>query len=103
MSKQKKKLPIEWDENERERFKDLIKDIKKRSVNLAQLIKDEVKENIERVRQNPHIFEKDSLKEDNDGSFRKFNAIHIRIVYKIDSDRIIIARVRHASSEPVEY
>lgn len=103
MAKQKKELPIEWDINEKERFKELIKDIKKRSEPLAQRIKDKVKENLNHVKQNPQIFEADPLKENNDGSFRKFTAIQIRIVYKIDPDKIIIARVRHAASEPTEY
>ena len=103
MAKQKKELPIEWDINEKERFKELVKDIKKRSENLAQRIKDKVKENLNHVKQNPNIFEADQLKVDNDGSYRKFTAIHIRIVYKIDPDKIIIARVRHAASEPTEY
>ncbi len=103
MSRIKRELPIEWDINERELFKGLIKDIKKRSENLALTIKERVKENLDHIKQNPHIFEADSLKADNDGSYRKFTAIHIRVVYKIDSDRIIIVRVRHASSEPIEY
>ncbi len=62
-----------------------------------------MKENLDHIQQNPKIFEADPLKENNDGSFRKFTAIHIRIVYKIDSHVIIIARVRHAASEPTEY
>ena len=103
MAKQKKELPIEWDINERERFKELIKDIKKRSENLAQRIKDKVKENLNHVKQNPEMFEADILKTGNDGSYRKFTALHIRVVYKIDTDKIIIARVRHSSSEPTEY
>jgi|ERR1019366_384486 mRNA-degrading endonuclease RelE of RelBE toxin-antitoxin system len=103
MAKQKKELPIEWDINERERFKEFIKDIKKRSKNLAQRIKDKVKENLNHIKQNPEMFEADILKTDNDGSYRKFTALHIRVVYKIDTDKIIIARVRHSSSEPTEY
>ena len=103
MANKKQELAIEWDINEQERFKELIKDIKKRSENLSQRIKDRVKENINLIKQNPLLFESDMLKIDNDGSFRKFNAIHIRIVYKIDSDKIIIVRVRHSASEPTEY
>ncbi|CAN5412985.1 hypothetical protein BH10BAC1_BH10BAC1_06070 [soil metagenome] len=103
MAKKKTELPIEWDENEKERFKELIKDIKKRSEHLAKRIKDKVKENLNHVKLNPIMFEADSLKTENDGTFRKFTAIHIRVVYKIDQDRIIIARVRHASSEPTDY
>ena len=103
MAKQKKELPIEWDINERDRFKELIKDIKKRSENLAQRIKDKVKENLNHIKQNPEMFEADSLKTDNDGSYREFNAILVRVVYKIEPNKIIIARVRHSSGEPTEY
>lgn len=103
MAKQKKELPIECDINERDRFKELIKEIKKRSENLAQRIKDKVKENIDHIKQNPEMFEADILKIDNDGSYRKFNAILIRVVYKIDTNKIIIARIRHSAREPAEY
>ncbi|MBP9068408.1 MAG: type II toxin-antitoxin system RelE/ParE family toxin [Bacteroidia bacterium] len=103
MVKHKKELPIEWDINEREQFKELIKSIKNRSERLAQRIKEEVKRNLDHVKQNPKIFEADTLKTDNDGSYRKFTTILIRISYKIDSDKIIIARVRYAASEPIDY
>lgn len=49
------------------------------------------------------MFEADILKIDNDNSFRKFTAIYIKMVYKIDPDKIIIVRVSHAASEPNEY
>lgn len=103
MAKLKRELPIEWDLNERERFKELIRDIKKRSESLAQRIKDKLKENLIIIKQNPQIFEADLLKEDNDGSFRKFSVIQIRVIYKIETDKIIIVRVRHSASEPKEY
>ncbi len=103
MARPKSNLPIEWDINEKEEFKALIKDIKKRSEPLAQRIKDKVRENLNHIKLNPQIFEADPLKTFNDGSYRKFTAIHIRIAYKIDPDRIIISRVRHAASEPSEY
>jgi plasmid stabilization system protein ParE len=103
MANRKSELPIVWDTSERERLKELVKDIKKRSKNLAQRIKDRIGENLNLVQQNPKIFQADSLKENNDGTFRRFTAIHIIIVYKIDPDKIIIVRVRHAASEPKEY
>lgn len=99
----RKQIPVEWDINERERFKELIKDIKKRSEHLAERIKIKVKESLDFIKENPYIYEADTLKTDNDGSYRKFTAIQIRVVYKIDDDKIIIVRVRHAESEPTEY
>jgi mRNA-degrading endonuclease RelE of RelBE toxin-antitoxin system len=103
MSKGKRHFQIEWDINEQERLKDLIKDIKRRSVHLSRFIRDKIKENISLIEQNPYLFEKDTFKTNNDGSYRKFTAIHIRIVYKIDTDKIIIVRVRYATSEPTSY
>lgn len=99
MTRPRKQLPIEWDIKEKEHFRELLTEIRSRSERLAQHIKDKVKENLYHIKQNPRCFEADPLKEDNDGSFRKFTAIHIRIVYKIDPDRITIARVRHAASD----
>ena len=104
MAKQKKELPIEWDINERDRFKEIIKDTKKnRSENLAQLIKSRVKENLNHIKQKPEMFEADILKVGNDGSYRKFTAFLIKVVYKIEIDKIIIARIRYSASEPTEY
>lgn len=103
MAKKRKELPIEWDVNERERFKELVLEIKKRCEKLAQQIKDKIKQNLHLIKQNPFIFEEDVLKIDNDDSFRKFTVIYVKVVYKVDADKIIIARVRHATSEPTEY
>jgi mRNA-degrading endonuclease RelE of RelBE toxin-antitoxin system len=99
----KKALSVEWDINEFQRFKELIKEIKKRSENLSQKIRQKVKDNLTVIKKQPYIFEADPLKVDNDGSFRKFTAVQIRVVYKIESDKIIIVRIRHALSEPTDY
>jgi plasmid stabilization system protein ParE len=103
MANRKSELPIVWDTNERERLKELVEDIKKRSENLAKPVKDRIRENLNLVQQNPKIFQVDSLKQNNDGTFKRFTAIHIIIVYKIDPDKIIIVRVRHSASEPKAY
>ena len=103
MTKQVKALAIEWDINEKERFKELIINIKNRSESLSQSIKNEVKQNLILIQKSPKIFEADNLKSDNDDSYRKFTVKYVRIVYKIESNKIIIARVRHSSSEPAEY
>lgn len=104
MGKQKRKsYTIDWDVNEKERFKELIQQIKKRSANLAQHIKDGIRENLNRSMQRPRMFPADPLKEDNDGTFRYFSVIQIKIVYKIDGNRIIIVRVRHSASDPSDY
>jgi plasmid stabilization system protein ParE len=62
MANRKSELPIVWDTNERERLKELVEDIKKRSENLAKRVKDRIRENLNLVQQNPKIFQADSLK-----------------------------------------
>lgn len=103
MGKLKRALPVVWDISEKERLKELIKSIKKRSVDLADRIREELRSDLQRIQQNPYIFEADPLKENNDGDFRKFNVLQLRITYKIDPDKIIILRVRHAASEPIDF
>jgi len=103
MANKKSTFSIEWDINEKERFKELIKNVSKRSKELSKKMKEKVKQNLLLISENPKIFEEDSHKTNNDGSFRKFQAIQIRIVYKIENDMIIIVRVRHARTEPKEY
>lgn len=103
MAKKKVELPIEWDINEKERFKEIIQNIKERSPFLAQKIKDKIKKNLINIKAHPLMFEADNLKINKDKTFRKFTVIHIRLVYKIELDKIIIARVRYATSEPTEY
>ena len=98
-----RELPIIWDTEEFLNFKKLIADIKKRSARLAKHIQADIKGKIKLISKTPYIYEADSLKHNNDGTFRKFTSIHIRIVYKIDIDKIIILRVRHSASEPQNY
>ncbi|MGL4595993.1 MAG: type II toxin-antitoxin system RelE/ParE family toxin [Bacteroidia bacterium] len=99
----KRKIPVVWDIQEKIYFKELILEIKSRSENLATQIKERVRESIEQIQYYPMLFEVDSLKVNNDGSYRKFVAIHIRITYKIEPDKIIIVRIRHSASEPLDY
>ena len=103
MAKRVITYPIVWDINEKEHFKEIIIEIRKRSPYLAEQIKEGVRKNIAIIKKNPFIFEADRLKIDNDKTYRKFNVIHIRFVYKIENERLIFVRVRYSSCEPLDY
>lgn len=51
----------------------------------------------------PEIYPKDKYKKDNDGSYRAYEVLRYRIVYRVLDDTIRILRVRHTSREPLDY
>lgn len=96
---------VVWDEEAKQHFKKLLREIKIKSPRLAELIKSGILERITHATIFPNAFEKDGYKTDNDGSYRKIFFIHLRLIYKIDKKnrRLIIVRVRHAASEPINH
>jgi len=96
---------ILWDEIELQNLENLLQEIQERSPNLANEIKQLLKEKLIQIINYPYSCEKDSYKVNNDGSYRKTSIIHIRLVYKIETstNQIYCVRVRHAASEPKDY
>ncbi len=85
-------------------MKELIEHLSERySPMFIKLIKDEIEKNTKLISLRPRIFPQDILKVNNDGNYRYFNIPAIRVAYKIESNRIIVLRVRHQSQEPVAY
>ena len=84
-------------------FIDILDYIKIDSPANAIYVKNRVLKIIYSICLNPKMFREDELKTNNDGTFRVFNKDRIRISYKIESNSIIIARVRHSSQEPKFY
>ncbi len=68
----KSKFTVIWDDAEKIRFKEIIKDIRKRSDSLAEYIKSEISDRIEKIKFHPELFEMDANKAENDGNYRKF-------------------------------
>jgi len=98
-----KKLSILWDDKAKEEFKKELKYIRKSSSQGADSIKQEILETIKNLPNAPKAFEEDSLKMNNDGSYRRFFVYSYRIAYRITEDAILILRIRHTSREPLEY
>lgn len=69
----------------------------------AIIVKEAILDRVAQLVQHPAMYEKDSLCDNNDGSFRAFTIYHYRITYLISNHEIIILRIRHTSREPEEY
>lgn len=98
-----RKLPIHWNNNEYNRLLELLYAISLRSEPLAIRINRKLIENFRLIETNPFIFEAERLKLNNDGSYRKFTVILVRISYKVEKNHIRVVRVRHTASEPREF
>jgi plasmid stabilization system protein ParE len=51
----------------------------------------------------PEKYPVDKYKKDNDGSFRAYEMYRYRITYQLNSDTIIIVRIRHTKMNPVQF
>ena len=96
-------LCVLWDDRAKAELKKELKRIRKESAQGAETVKCKIFETAKRLPDNPFAFEEDSLKLDNDGSYRRFTAFSYRVVYKITDSAIWILRIRHTSREPLEY
>lgn len=98
-----KQIEIFWDIEAKNNLKEILIYIRKDSSEGARLVRDKIMDTIKLLPSNPEIFKTDSLKHNNDGSFRVFYAYSYRVVYKISGKSIYILRIRHTSREPLEY
>ena len=104
MAARRKTLKVVWDITAQARLKGIIDALAERySAKFIEHIKAEIERHTLYVGRQPKMFPIDSLKTNNDGSYRYFIIPAIRIAYKIEPDIIIILRVRHQSHEPLEY
>ena len=94
---------VRWDTKAFRNFIDILDYININSPSNAVRVKNRVLKSINSICLNPEMFREDELKTNNDGKFRVFNKDSIRISYKIESDSIIITRVRHSGQEPKFY
>ena len=99
----RKKLRIIWDKQASNHLKDIYDYISADSVQSAKTVKGKILSTIRKLPENPYIFEKDRLKENNTGAYRAFTVYSYRIAYKITDNFIQILRIRHTSREPLEY
>jgi len=97
----KKSLKIIWDKKALEELETILEYISKESKAGARIVKTAIIETIKALKKQPYIFNVDTLKENNDNSYRAFTVYSYRISYKVTTEEIIILRVRHTSREPL--
>lgn len=94
---------LEWSEIAWKQLIEALETISLDSLQGAFIVEDAIYNALEAIPENPQIYPQDSLKINNDGSYRAFVVFHYRISYKIQSDAIVVLRVRHTSREPLGY
>jgi len=94
---------IHWDRKAFEDFINIIEYISKGSPANALLVRRRILKIVKALPLNPRIFREDELRVPNEGEFRVFIKDNIRVSYKIETNAILIARIRHSSQEPIEY
>ena len=99
MSKRK----IHWDKKATKYLKEFIGYIRKDSLQNAEKVKSDILKSIKALSQRPEIHQPDKFKSNNNGNYRAFELHRIRVAYFVKEDKIIIARIRHTSQEPLEY
>src|SRR5438874_2123298 len=92
-----------WDKTAAENLREIYRYIKKDSPDAALKVKREIFSVMAKFASHPEMFAADTLKENNDSSYRAFFIYSYRIAYKITEDSILILRIRHTSREPEEY
>ncbi len=99
----KKSLRIVWDKKALKELEAILEYINKESKSGARIVKTAIVETIKSLKKQPYIFNADTLKDNNDNSYRAFIVYSYRISYKVTTEEVIILRVRHTSREPLPH
>lgn len=94
---------IHWHKNAVVYFRKAISYIRNDSPKNAERVKADILVAIGKLAQRPEKYPPDKFKRSNNGNFRAFELHRMRIGYLVREDKIIIARIRHTSQEPLEY
>ena len=94
---------IHWDKKAFEDFINIIEYISKSSPANALLVRRRILKIVKALPLNPRIFREDELRLSIEGEFRVFNKDNIRVSYKIETNAILITRIKHSSQEPIAY
>jgi plasmid stabilization system protein ParE len=71
-----------------------------KSLQIADKVSDTIFDSTKILATQPEIYELDSRKNQNDGSFRVYYVFDYAISYQITSEAILILRVRHSARKP---
>ena len=97
------KLPVLWSDSAKFQLRNIYDYIKVDSISAAKKVKKNILVSTRQLSEFPFLYEKDSLKDNNDGEYRAYTVYNYRITYKITQENIQILRVRHTSLEPLFY
>jgi plasmid stabilization system protein ParE len=98
-------LKVIWDIEALNQFKEILTYLEEQSRHAPKIVKKEILDRINQIKDNPLTYESDKLKSPADKDFRAFIVFSFRITYqvKLDKKEIRILRVRHTSREPLGY
>lgn len=94
---------ITWSKIALKQFSQAINYIEADSPQNAEKVRYDIIMKIQRLANSPEIYSLDKYKLNNDGNYRAFELYRYRIAYKVTTQKIIIARIRHTSREPKLY
>ncbi len=69
----------------------------------AEKVRLEIFKKVEQVSRHPEHYSLEKYKTDNDGSYRYFELLHIRISFRLIDNEIRIVRVRHTKMQPQNF
>ncbi|HXB39512.1 MAG TPA: type II toxin-antitoxin system RelE/ParE family toxin [Bacteroidia bacterium] len=96
-------LDVEWTLSAREDLKEILTYYKKKSTQSYKLVKIAILDNVKQAANAPLIFTEDKLKKPKDNKIRAFTVYHIRVSYLIETNKLVLLRLRHTSREQKEY
>jgi len=97
-------IKIVWLPAARDKLKKIISYIKKDSFQNSQKVKREILQKITALSENPERYPPDKFKLLNTGNYyRAFELHRIRISYFINTDQVMIIRIRHVKQESLFY
>jgi len=94
---------IVWDKEAILQMEAVYEFLKECSLQSANKVRKSIKEKVRDLSKHPEIYPLDRFIKDNDGNIRAFEKYSYRVTYKVKETKIIIARVRHTSREPLAF
>jgi plasmid stabilization system protein ParE len=96
---------IIWDRIALDHFKEILDFLSKQNLQAPSIVRVGVISRLDDIKNNPHIFEIDKLRDIPNTEFRAFVIYNYRITYQVKQaiKEIRVLRIRHTSREPLGY
>jgi plasmid stabilization system protein ParE len=94
---------VTWDAEALNQFKEILSYLGEQNVQAPKIVKKAILDRIDQIRNNPLLYEPDSLRIPSDIHYRAFIVYNFRVTYQIkpETQEIRILRIRHTSREPL--